>query len=416
MARRNQEVRDIASGLSSIREQARSVLKEQGSLTNAILGTEQQILDITQAINEEGKVRRDVTNDFVKEINKSVQENQKLNETVQDTFPGVMNLVKGAEQFGMVLRTLATANPLLALVAGAAALFKVFSEIQEEITNTRKELGVSLSQSVAITAQNKALAQVAKGFGLTIEDITSAQAAIRNDLGASVQESVKLSLSFARTAAATGQSAEDLSTTLSLMESISSASRETLLNQLRSNAAMIEAAGVAPALVMRDIAQNAEFFASFARDGGQNLIQAGTAARKLGLDLGAVASISESLLDFESSIEKSLEASVLLGRQINTDRARQLAFAGDQKGLLEEIRRLAGTEAEFESLDFAQRRALAGAVGTSVEQLSRLVRNNTATGTTAAIAGGGDDSVFNAIAGQTPTLESIERNTRALRD
>ena len=416
MARRNQEVRDIASGLSSIREQARSVLKEQGSLTNAILGTEQQILDITQAINEEGKVRRDVTNDFVKEINKSVQENQKLNETVQDTFPGVMNLVKGAEQFGMVLRTLATANPLLALVAGAAALFKVFSEIQEEITNTRKELGVSLSQSVAITAQNKALAQVAKGFGLTIEDITSAQAAIRNDLGASVQESVKLSLSFARTAAATGQSAEDLSTTLSLMESISSASRETLLNQLRSNAAMIEAAGVAPALVMRDIAQNAEFFASFARDGGQNLIQAGTAARKLGLDLGAVASISESLLDFESSIEKSLEASVLLGRQINTDRARQLAFAGDQKGLLEEIRRLAGTEAEFESLDFAQRRALAGAVGTSVEQLSRLVRNNTATGTTAAIAGGGDDSVFNAIAGQTPTLESIERNTRGLRD
>ena len=416
MARRNQEVRDIASGLSSIREQARSVLKEQGSLTNAILGTEQQILKITTAINEEGKVRRDVTNDYVREINKSIQKNQKLNEAIQDTFPGVMNLVKGAEQFGTVLRTLATANPLLALVAGAAALFKVFSEIQEEITNTRKELGVSLSQSVAITAQNKALAQVAKGFGLTIEDITSAQAAIRNDLGASVQESVKLSLSFARTAAATGQSAEDLSTTLSLMESISSASRETLLNQLRSNAAMIEAAGVAPALVMRDIAQNAEFFASFARDGGQNLIQAGTAARKLGLDLGAVASISESLLDFESSIEKSLEASVLLGRQINTDRARQLAFAGDQKGLLEEIQRLVGGEAEFEALNFAQRRALAGAVGTSVEQLSRLVRNNTATGTTAAIAGGGDDSVFNAIAGQTPTLESIERNTRALRD
>ena len=416
MARRNEEVRDIASGLSSIREQAKSVLKEQGSLTNAILGTEKQILEITTAINEEGKVRRDVTNDYVKQVNKSVQENQKLNETIQDTFPGVMNLVKGAEQFGMVLRTLATANPLLALVAGAAALFKVFSEIQEEITNTRKELGVSLSQSVAITAQNKALAQVAKGFGLTIEDITSAQAAIRNDLGASVQESVKLSLSFARTAAATGQSAEDLSTTLSLMESISSASRETLLNQLRSNAAMIEAAGVAPALVMRDIAQNAEFFASFARDGGQNLIQAGTAARKLGLDLGAVASISESLLDFESSIEKSLEASVLLGRQINTDRARQLAFAGDQKGLLEEIQRLVGGEAEFEALNFAQRRALAGAVGTSVEQLSRLVRNNTATGTTAAIAGGGDDSVFNAIAGQTPIFESIEKNTRALRD
>ena len=51
-----------------------------------------------------------------------------------------------------------------------------------------------------------------------------------------------------------------------------------------------------------------------------------------------------------------------------------------------------------------------------MEQLSRLVRNNTATGTTAAIAGGGDDSVFNAIAGQTPIFESIEINPRGLRD
>ena len=48
------------------------------------------------------------------------------------------------------------------------------------------------------------------------------------------------------------------------MESISSSSREVLLNQIRTNAAMIEAAGVAPALVKRALAENAGFFASFA--------------------------------------------------------------------------------------------------------------------------------------------------------
>jgi len=413
---RSQEIKDIANELNNLRNTAKNDLKEMGTLTQALFNIKQKEKDINEVLNEQGGIKRSITNNLVRDTKKLVDEQENVNQAIRDGLPGIVGLAESADSFGKTLSALASANPILAVVTGAIALFKVFSEIQEEITNTRKELGISLTQSVKITAQNKALAQVAKGFGLTIEDITSAQAAIRNDLGASVQESVKLSLSFARTAAATGQSAEDLSTTLSLMESISSASRETLLNQLRSNAAMIEAAGVAPALVMRDIAQNAEFFASFARDGGQNLIQAGTAARKLGLDLGAVASISESLLDFETSIEKSLEASVLLGRQINTDRARQLAFAGDQKGLLEEIRRLAGTEAEFESLNFAERRALAGAVGTSVEQLSRLVRNNTATGTTAAIAGGGDDSVFNAIAGQTPIFESIEKNTRALRD
>ena len=101
-------------------------------------------------------------------------------------------------------------------------------------------------------------------IGLTLEDISIALAAIRVDLGASVRQSIDLSLSFARTAAATGQTSEQLGDTLSLMESISSSSREVLLNQIRTNAAMIEAAGVAPALVMRDLAENAEFFAQFA--------------------------------------------------------------------------------------------------------------------------------------------------------
>ena len=39
---------------------------------------------------------------------------------------------------------------------------------------------------------------------------------------------------------------------------------------------------------------------------------------RLGLDMSAVASITDSLLDFESSIEASMEASMLLGREINT--------------------------------------------------------------------------------------------------
>ena len=160
-----------------------------------------------------------------------------------------------------------------------------------------------------------------------------------------------------------------------------------LLNQIKTNAAMIEAAGVAPALVMKDIAENAEFFAQFAKDGGQNLVQAGIAARKLGLDMSAVSSITNSLLEFETSIEKSMEASVLLGRQINTDRARQLALVGDQAGLMKEIQRIVGGEAEFSMMNAIQRRALAESVGLNVEQLARAVRGNTV-GATGAAAGG----------------------------
>ena len=251
-------------------------------------------------------------------------------------------------------------------------------KVAGQVAETRKELGVSVVTAGKLLVANKALGMAAKGFGLELQDVEEAQKAILSDLGGSVDEAIKLSLSFARTAAATGQTSDELAGTLSLMESISGASREVLLNQIRSNAAMIEAAGVAPALVMKDLAQNAEFFASFAKDGGQNLIAAGTAARKLGLDMSAVASVTESLLDFETSIEKSLEASLLLGRSINTDRARMLAIQGDQVGVMKEILKQVGGEVEFNRLNVLQRRALAESVGVNVEQLSRLVRNNQA--------------------------------------
>ena len=118
--------------------------------------------------------------------------------------------------------------------------------------------------------------------------------------------------------------------------------------------------------------------------------------------MSAVKGITESLLDFETSIEASQTASLLLGRQINTDRARQLAFAGDQKGLMEEIQRLVGSEAEFTEMTYYQRDALAKAVGMSVEQLARTVRNDTAGGTPSAVgaAMGGDGNPL-----LNPTME-----------
>ena len=58
----------------------------------------------------------------------------------------------------------------------------------------------------------------------------------------------------------------------------------------------------------------------------------------------------------------------------------------------QEILRAVGGEAEFNKMNVLQRKALAESVGVNVEQLSRLVRNNTAGGAAgavgAAVAGG----------------------------
>ena len=144
-----------------------------------------------------------------------------------------------------------------------------------------------------------------------------------------------------------------------------------------------------------------------------NIINAGTAARKLGLEMSAVAGMTESLLNFESSIEAQLQASLLLGRQINLDRARQLALAGDQAGMMQEVLKQVGGEAEFNRMNVLQRKALAESVGVNVEQLSRLVRNNTAGGAAGAV---GAAAGLNNPNAQIGWLETIAKNTGATKN
>ena len=368
-----------------------TAIKEGGALTNILNGKTLEGKLLTELQNKALKERRLISKEELDDVKDQVSNQKKLSKSINEIFPGAVAFASGIEDAARGMSGLL--GPAALAVAIFTALAKLALDFSKNIAETRKDLGVSAITAAKLQGEFKLLGLRARAFGLDIEDVKNAQRAILSDLGASVREATDLSLSFARTATATGQSSEDLAKTLSVMESMSDLSREILLNQIRTNAAMIEAAGVAPALVMRDIAQNAEFFAKFARDGGQNIIDAGVAARKLGLELSAVNSISESLLDFETSIEKQLEASLLIGRQLNLDRARQLALAGDQEGVVEEIRRQVGGEAEFNRLNVIARQKLADAVGVNVEQLSRIVRNNTAASVGAAAGAAGDSGL-----------------------
>ena len=343
-------------------ETTKQQIKEEGAFESFLQGMYTKKHALQEKITEAKREGRNLSKEEVDAVEKLAEGQRESGEAIRAAYPSMSEM---AGLGGNMLESVLGMIPGFGQVAlGAIAVFQVVSKINEAVTDTRKELGVSYANAALITAENKIQAQIAKGFGLSAEDLSSAQAAIREDLGASVRESLNLGLSFARTAAATGQTSEQLGDTLSLMESISSSSREVLLNQIRTNAAMIVAAGVA--------------------------------ARKLGLDMSAVAGITESLLDFESSIEAQLEASLLLGRNINLDKARQLALNNDIEGVQKEILKQVGGEVEFNKMNAIQRDKLAKSIGLNVEQLSRLVRNNTAgaTGAAAGAAMGTPNNVF----------------------
>jgi hypothetical protein len=93
-------------------------------------------------------------------------------------------------------------------------------------------------------------------------------------------------------------------------------------------------------------------------------------AKALGTTLEQTASQGEKLLDFSSSIESELKAELLTGKQLNLERARAAALAGDQVALAEELNKNIGSYEDFTKMNVLQQKALAESVGLTTDQLA----------------------------------------------
>ena len=257
-------------------------------------------------------------------------------------------------------------------VATVALLVKGFTDIAGEAIEIRKELGLSVSESASLATKTTLLSKAFSLLGGDGEQIAAFSKAIASEFGSINQLSLKTLTNFGLISLRTGISGDNAAKLAKSIQSIQGGTLETSLNTISTFENLSRAAGVAPKLVLDDIAESTELFAKFAKDGGENLAKAAIEARKLGLNLSAVDKISESILDFESSIEKQLEASVLLGRQLNLDKARQLAIEGDLEGVLAEVKNQVGGAEQLSRLNVIQRKALADAVGLEVSELSKL--------------------------------------------
>ena len=160
---------------------------------------------------------------------------------------------------------------------------------------------------------------------------------------------------------------------LKLQTATSGLTNEQLLTQQKQVAQMARLEGVSPEAVFESMSASSEDFAKFTKDSGKNLMKMAIQAKKVGVEMGSILGAMEGSLDLESSINAQFEASVLLGRQLNLDKFRQLSLTGDALGAQKEIVRLVGSESEWNSMNLIQRKALAAAVGLQVAEVSKIV-------------------------------------------
>jgi hypothetical protein len=93
-------------------------------------------------------------------------------------------------------------------------------------------------------------------------------------------------------------------------------------------------------------------------------------SKLLGLTLQQNASIADNLLNFEQSISSELEAELLTGRELNLEKARLAALNGDFLQVGKEINAQGITYNNLQKMNLIQRKAIASAVGLSVDELA----------------------------------------------
>ena len=200
----------------------------------------------------------------------------------------------------------------------------------------------------------KALSNEFGGINNVSTELQASTSLISTNMGISGTEAASLAGSFAR---------------------LNGNSEGVALDMVKTTQQFAKQNGIIPSQLMADLADSTEAFALFGKDGGENILRAAGYAKKLGVNMSSVTGLADNLLDFESSITKELELSALMGKNINLDRARALAYAGDLEGMTKETLKALGGQAAFNKMDYFQKKASADLLGVSVDELSKMVAN-----------------------------------------
>lgn len=104
----------------------------------------------------------------------------------------------------------------------------------------------------------------------------------------------------------------------------------------------------------------------------KELVKAVAASKKLGLNMEQIKSAAESLLNIEDSIANEMEAELLTGKELNLEKARELALAGKNEEAMALIKEQLGGAEEFAKLNVVQQEALAKTIGMNKDEFANM--------------------------------------------
>ena len=315
-------------------------------------GFNQEILDKLKAQNTEATSLAGKTKEQKEVLDRSAQANEELKGKMQAFSENVQTALHHMKNVYGIM----------------GAVLLVTGKVLEKFFEVNKVLGNVGRGVTELSAQSTLLSFV-------FDDAATAGKDLAEQLGSTEKVTMRLQASTLAIAHNMGISASESATLLSSLTYLNNGSSDTAISLASGARSFAEMNNIPVASMMGDLAKSTEEFALFGGKGGKNIIDAVGYAKKLGVEMSQISGVADNLLDFESSITKELELSAMLGRNINLSKARQLMFDGKMKeGMAETLKQLGGI-AEFERMNYYQKKDAAALMGVSVAEMQKMVTN-----------------------------------------
>lgn len=264
-------------------------------------------------------------------------------------------------------------NPANMLIGAFGMLVSSLTDIDKQSGEFAKKMNVSYGDAVKNKVAMQDLAAASGDAALNSTRLQESQMAINESLGTSTDVSEETLKTFTKLREQAGFTNEELNN----INKLSLINGKSLKKNTAEIMGTVKAFKVNNKLalnektILRDVAGASASLQLSLGKSGPALAEAASQARKFGISLEQAEKISESLLDFEGSIEKELSAELLTGKDLNLEKARGLALQGKAGEAAAAMLEQVGSATEYGEMNVIQQKSLAEAMGMSREEMSK---------------------------------------------
>ena len=378
----NNITKTLDSSISATEKIAKTIPNKSNSFDNPI--TEKIVKTIPNKSNKSNNYDTPITEKIKSSTTDNIIDNP-ITEKIKSSMGGLMkfnskvtDVIDGVKLMGGKLNTLfSTISKSLGPVIIAIqylykylkAGFDFWKKGLDLATELRKETGLLRSQTSGWVDQiNQGTFELAY-LGVEQQDIKNSLQATYETYGAmyaNQQEQIKL---IAKANKLYGISENSLSDMFLLMEGSNQNTNEMRENTLEFAKSISKNTGTSLKKNIEAVASASSDVLKYMGSSPKEMIKATAQATRLKMELSEMASISDKMLDVESSIEAQMMANVMTGKNMNFEKARELSMQGDLAGATTEILKQVGSLSEFNSLNVKQKEAIANATGMEVKSI-----------------------------------------------